>query len=114
MNVLMTNLFYSLSFVIDVFFICMREREKNRAYFLMYCVSFQEKITNVFLAVQDGDEEATEKLLEGQPQLASSKNNHGHTLLHIAVLFDNISAVKLILEINPETTNIPDNVSTNS
>lgn len=81
--------------------------------FLATINDVQEKIANIFSLIQDGDEEAAERLLEIQPQLASSKNNRGHTLLHVAILFDNISVVKQILETNPEAINTPDNVSTN-
>lgn len=79
--------------------------------FLATINDVQEKIANIFSLIQDGDEEAAERLLEIQPQLASSKNNRGHTLLHVAILFDNISVVKQILETNPEAINTPDNVN---
>lgn len=77
--------------------------------FITTITDMQEQIANVFLSVQDKDEETTEKLIDLHPQLTSSKNNRGHTLLHVAILVDNISAVKIILEANPETVNMTDN-----
>ena len=80
---------------------------------MLISVYFQEKITDIFSSVQEGDNESVEKLLGMQPLLATSKNKYSHSILHVAILFNNIPAVKLLLETNPDIVNTTDNVSTN-